>query len=127
MIYYEDLIAEENAPITSFPERLEKNLKEIIKFIDFKWDTERFKCLLNDNEGKFHRMKRCIDNSSLDLTSSRLNFDNRNATMDIYQKKHIIWIQSSITKVQQAMKERSIDSTYLSRYISKHVKIVFCY
>ena len=127
MIYYENLIAEENAPITSFPERLEKNLKEIIKFIDFKWDTERFKCLLNDNEGKFHRMKRCIDNSSLDLTSSRLNFDNRNATMDIYQKKHIIWIRSSINKVQIAMKERGIDSTYLSRYISNHVKIVICH
>ena len=126
MIYYEDLIAEENAPITSFPERLEKNLKEIIKFIDFEWDTGRFKCLLNDNEGKFHRMKRCIDNSSLDLTSSRLNFDNRNATMDIYQKKHIAWINSAISSVQQAIKKRNIESTCLSEYKGNHVKIVIC-
>ena len=126
VIYYENLIAEQNSHSTSFSEGLENYLKVIIKFINFKWDAERFKCLFNDNEGKFHRKRTCINSSSLNLTPSSLNIDNGKPTINIFHKRHIIWIHSAINKVQLAMKERSIDSTHLSKYKYNHVKIVIC-
>ena len=126
VIHYETLTSEENVKSTRFTERLEKTLKAIVKFLNFDWDTERFKCLLNDNEGQFHRKKTCIEKGSLDLTSSGLNLENGKHTMDIYQKKHISWINSAISKVQLSMKARSIDSTHLSKYRNSNVKIVVC-
>ena len=119
VIHYETLTSEGL-------EGLEKTLKAIVKFLNFDWDTERFKCLLNDNEGQFHRKKTCIEKGSLDLTSSGLNLENGKHTMDIYQKKHITWINSAISKVQLSMKARSIDSTHLSKYRNSNVKIVVC-
>ena len=126
VIHYETLISEENVKSTRFSEGIEKTLKAIVKFPNFNWDTERFKCLLNDNEGQFHRKKTCIEKGSLDLTSSGLNLDNGQHTMDIYQKKHITWINSAISNVQLSMKTRSIDSTHLSKYRNSNVKIVVC-
>ena len=86
VIHYETLISEENVKSTRFSEGLEKTLKKIVKFVNSDLDTERFKCLLNDNEGQFQRKKTCIDNGPLDLTASALNLDNGQHTMDIYQK-----------------------------------------
>ena len=126
VIYYENLIIKENATVTSYPEDFEQNLRAIIEFLDFQWDTERFKCLLDDNEGKFHRKKTCIDAGPLELSSSSLTLANGNYTMSIYQKKHIIWINSAISNVHLAMKERGFDSTHLSKYKSGLVNIVIC-
>ena len=90
VIYYENLIAEQNSHSTSFSEGLENYLKVIIKFINFKWNAERFKCLFNDNEGKFHQKRTCINSSSLNLTPSSLNIDNGKPTINIFHKRHII-------------------------------------
>ena len=125
-MYYENLIIEDKAASASYPESLERHLKLIIRFLDFEWDTERFKCLLNDNEGNFHRRRACIDKGSLGLASFNSYMVNGKHTMDIYQKKHITWINSAISSIQLAFKKRSIDSTCLSDYKSNHVKIIIC-
>ena len=126
MTYYENLILEDKATSASYPEGLEQNLKSIIQFLDFEWDTERFKCWLNDNKGRFQRMRTCIDKGSLDLASFSSYLVNGKHTMDIYQKKHIAWINSAISSIQQAIKKRNIESTCLSEYKGNHVKIVIC-
>ena len=118
--------SEENSSSKSFSEDFQKVLRIIVKFLNFEWNTERFKCLLNDGEGQFHRKKTCIDKGSLDFDSINLDLANGQNTMDIYQKKHIRWINSAIRKVQLAMSERSIDSTPLSKYKNDNVNIVFC-
>ena len=116
----------ENSSRKSLPDSFEKTLKAIIKFLHFDWDTTRFKCVLNHKNDKFNRKRRCIDNDSLDSSPYGSNVSNEKQKIDIYQKKHITWINSAINKVQLAMKKRNIDLTPLSSYKSSPVKIVFC-
>ena len=82
--------------------------------------------MLNHKNDKFNRKRRCIDNDSLDSSPYGSNVSNEKQKIDIYQKKHITWINSAINKVQLAMKKRNIDLTPLSSYKSSPVKIVFC-
>ena len=112
LVYYEDLSTVVNTPknktVPKGSKNLEKTLKRIIKFIDFGWNTRRFECLRKEKEGAFHRKKRCINNGSLDLTSVSVNCTDWSLVglpIPIYSRKHITWIHSAITNVQQALKK----------------------
>ena len=99
----------------------------VIKFLNFEWDSERFKCLLSDNgDTNRRRARTCIGNGSLDLSSSSSYLASGKQKIDIYQNKHINWINSAIRNVQLAMEKRGIDSTRLSRYKSTGLKIAIC-
>ena len=125
LVYYESLTAD----------FVEQNLKEINTFLDFEWNEQRMRCLSKHNKGKLKRKKACLDKGNLDLKSVKLNVvETKNIhggansldSFDVYNKKHVIWINSAIRKIKHEIERRGLDSSYISNYKNQNVRINIC-
>lgn len=107
MVYYEKLRTNQ----------LESTLMEMAAFMNHTINNDRLKCFvkhLND----FQRKKKCIGHS----IKEERKFENIN----IYSRKHTIWINSAIKTVTKAAKKRGFDSSHLLSYLNTNIKLNYC-
>ena len=90
-------------------------------------------CALKRNEVRNHRNKAHYEKDHFDMKSkqfiaSKTNScsPNETAKWNIYDKKHLIWINSAIRNVKYEIEKRGIDSSFLSNYIIRKWSIYIC-
>ena len=83
-------------------------LKNLANFMSFKLNELRLNCVLKQIEDTFPRKKENPETDHLDMTPKKLITSLRNScvsnqicALDIYSKKHLIWINSSIRNVKK--------------------------
>ena len=108
-------------------------LKDLANFMGFKWNEPRLNCVLKQIEDTFPRKKVNPETDDLDMTPKKFITSLRNScisnqvyALDIYSKKHLIWINSSIRAVKHYLEKRGLDSTYISAYKKKYFRIYLC-
>ena len=108
-------------------------LMDLAKFMGFEWNEKRLNCGLNTIGRTYTRRKSDPKKVHLDMETKKFiaSFTkycvpNPIYTLDIYSRKHLIWINSSIRAVKHYLEKRGLDSTYISAYKKKYFRIYLC-
>ena len=108
LIYYEKLLSDE----------LKSTLIETVSFMNVTIDSDRLECTIKHSEGSFPRKEKCIKKGKTK--------QNCNENDNIYSKKHILWINSTIRKVRSKVKKLGLDTSYMKNYENTSVKLRYC-
>ena len=108
IIYYEDIIREDN---------LIPTIKKVTEFMNFTVQKERLDCVSKHRKGKFYQSAKCIPKTQKEA-GEKDDF--------VYLKKHVKWINSAIRKVNKAIKNRGFDDSHLRTYENNNVKLTYC-
>ena len=108
-------------------------LKDLANFLTFKWKDSRMNCLLKQIENLYRQRKNNPEQVQSDkkpkhFMASYTNscVSNQIYKLDIYKKKHLIWINASIRSVKHELEKRGFDSSYISDYEMKNFRIYVC-
>merc|ERR1719422_1845155 len=104
MVYYEQLVTHQ----------IESTLKKMASFMNHKIEKDRFKCFVK-HLNEYQHKKKCIGHS----IKEERKFENIN----IYSRKHTIWINSAIQTVSKAAKKRGFHSSHLLSYLNTNIKL----
>ena len=111
-----------------------ETLQEIGNFLGFEANNERLKCVLRHSYTKFQRKEtKCLGTNGLERNKTNLSLfedkDSHRTTIEIFETKHKIWINSAINRVYIALVMkfglRSKDSRLL-KYKNSIVKVHIC-
>jgi hypothetical protein len=139
MIFYEEL---KNGP-------LEKLLNHISTFLGFGCSKKRMRCVLKHKAGRaiYHRKQKCHNNhfpftqgdepkysssnkqtntNEMKFPTHHFNVSSKSYALEIYDKKHMTWINSAIKNVKYASEKRGIVWPELTKYISTQIRINIC-
>ena len=108
LIYYEKLQSDE----------LKSTLSDTISFMNMTIDNNRLECTIKHSNERFSQKKKCIKNEEM----KRKCNENEN----IYSRKHIIWINSTIRTVRSKIKKLGMDTSYIKNYENTIVKLRYC-
>ena len=107
VIYYEEL-TEGN---------LKPALEKIIQFMNFTTHKERLDCVSKHRKGNFYQHAKCIPNAKKD--------DQQNNKY-VYSAKHVRWVNSAIRRVNNEIKRRGFDDSYLNSYENNNFPLTYC-
>ena len=108
LIYYEKLLSVE----------LKSTLIETVSFMNMTIDNDRLECTIKHSEGSFPRKAKCIKKGETK--------PNCNENDNIFTRKHILWINSTIRKVRSKVKKLGLDISYFKNYENTIVKLRYC-
>ena len=107
--------------------------KNLTNFMDFEWNESRLNCSLKRQENKFSKRKQYSEKNPWNATTKRFIASSKNYcapnqtyTLNIYSKKHFIWINSSIKTVKHELEKRNFDTSYISSYQTDHFRVYVC-
>ena len=110
VIYYENL---------TNMRHLKHTLKDVCKFLDFEFNEDRYSCILKHPYQKFKRNERCYENLEGEYLEG-YNISN------VFEEKHIVWINSAISRVNNALISRGMSSNTLHKYKNTVIKLNMC-
>ena len=108
LIYYEKLLSDE----------LKSTLIKTVSFMNMTIDNDRLECTIKHSEGSFPRKAKCVNEGETK--------PNCNENGNIYTRKHILWINSTIRKVRSKVKKLGLDISYFKNYENTIVKLRYC-
>ena len=108
LIYYEKLQSDE----------LKSSLSDTISFMNMTLDNSRLECTIKHSNVIFSQKKKCIKKQEIKPKCQ----ENAN----IYSRKHIIWINSTIRTVRSKIKKLGLDPSYMKNYENTIVKLRYC-
>merc|ERR1719361_866338 len=124
--------------IIMYPDKLtgslaKDTLQNLTHFVNLEWNDIRLNCLLKQNENSSHRQKSRPEKRPSDIypkrfIASSINFcaPNQTHSLNMYSKKHFVWINASIKAVKYELEKRGIDSSHISNYEMEHFRLYVC-
>ena len=118
----------------SFADGMAKDtLKKLARYTNYEWNETQLNCVLKEWESRHFRRKDPPKTNSFYMKSTRFIASTTNScaqhkvlSIDIYSKKHFVWINSAIRNIKHELKERGLDTTYISRYKMENFNIHIC-
>ena len=108
LIYYEKLQSDE----------LKSTLTDTVTFMNMTIDNNRLECTSKHSNVSFFQTEKCVKNVEIKSKCQ----ENEN----IYSRKHIIWINSTIRTVRSKIKKLGLDPSYMKNYENTIVKLRYC-
>ena len=118
----------------SFTDSFAKDtLHNLTHFVNLEWSDRRLNCLLKHNENSSHRQEVRPEKKPSHIYPKRFIASSINScapnqtySLNMYSKKHFVWINSSIRAVRYELEKRAIDSSYISNYEMEHFRVYVC-
>ena len=108
LIYYEKLLSNE----------LKSTLIDAVSFMNMTIDNDRLECTIKHSQETFPRKKKCIRKGDAKPKC--------NGNDNIYTRKQILWINSSIRKVRRKVKKLGFETTNMKNYENTSVELRYC-
>lgn len=119
---------------SSFENGSAKNtLKKLTHFADLEWNEAHLNYVLNGWEDKLRPRKYTFKKDEPYVNDAKFIASTMNScahsqqfAIDIYSKKHVVWINSAIRNVKHELKKRGLDESYISNYETKNFRVFIC-
>ena len=112
---------------------MENTMKKLTELMSFDWKVQQLNCVSKRNQGIVDRKKSSCEkchfntNSKTYIASKKISCGpNETYTINIYNKKHYIWINSAIRNIKKELEKRGLESSYISNYETKSWLIYVC-